>query len=42
MAPRHFWWLLEAQAETTKRPGLDDDDRTRLMRVLKDAKKGKV
>jgi len=45
MAPRHFWWLVEAaqEAERATKPGasLTQDDRRDLLALLKDAKNRK-
>lgn len=41
MPPRHFWWLCETLEEGAKRKGLSNDERSQLMRLYDDAKKGK-
>lgn len=44
MAPRHFWWLVEAMqdAERAAKPGasLTKDDRRELLALLDEAQSG--
>jgi len=42
MPPRHFWWLCETLGETTKRKGLNADERAQMLRLIDDANKGKL
>jgi len=42
MPPRHFWWLCETLGESTERKGLSEDDRAQMLRLMDDAKEGRL